>query len=224
VIKLVLLDDIDLSVENNFPILEKVLLMLVVNDLELVVDNLELMVGDLVLMVDDLVLMVDDLVLMVDDLVLMVDDLVLMVDDLVLMVSDLVLMVSDLVLVVGDLVLVVGDLVLVVSDVVLVVGDLGWWEARVPGRSASMIPDLHTLDRVPRKVRQQLRRGHIQRLRQPHENGQTRHLQPQLEIADVVPGEIGRLRKRLLREPAPSGAREAGDPEAALPASTRRSP
>lgn len=63
-----------------------------------------------------------------------------------------------------------------------------------------MLANLHSPHCVPSEVRQQFRRRHLQRLRESHENRQTGHLQPQLQIADVVPRKISRLGKLLLRE------------------------
>ena len=65
-----------------------------------------------------------------------------------------------------------------------------------------MVAKFHSLHRVPREVRKKIRRRHLQRLREPHENRKTRHLPPQLQIADVVSREIGRLSQLLLREAA----------------------
>lgn len=68
--------------------------------------------------------------------------------------------------------------------------------------SRTPLPHLHPLHRLPREIREQIPHRDVQSLRQSHENRQARHLQPELEVADVVPREVGGFGERFLREAA----------------------
>jgi hypothetical protein len=65
-----------------------------------------------------------------------------------------------------------------------------------------MLPYLHPLHRLPREVREQVRRRDLQRLREADEDREAGHLQAELQVADVVAREVGGFGERFLRQAA----------------------
>ena len=69
-------------------------------------------------------------------------------------------------------------------------------------RPSPALPYLHPFHRLARKVREHIRRRNLQRLGDPHEDGQAGHFQAELQVADVVAGEIGGFGERFLGQAA----------------------
>jgi hypothetical protein len=66
----------------------------------------------------------------------------------------------------------------------------------------AMLPHLHLLHRLPRERGEQFGSGDVERLGQPDDDRQARHLQAEFQIADVVAGEVGGFGEGFLGEVA----------------------
>lgn len=68
--------------------------------------------------------------------------------------------------------------------------------------SRAVLPHLHLPHRFTREIAKQIRGGNTECLRESHENRQARDFQPQLQVADVVAGEVGGFGESFLGQAA----------------------